>query len=95
LGGWPSHGWLSCVLSWLAPIDSKRVAKVRGLEGWRGLMADTPKTNKQTSQMLHYILVVVAPAPGFQTGVGAGAQVGIVIAIAIAAVAKLVAHVGY
>jgi len=46
-------------------------------------MADTPKTNKQTSQMLHYILVVVAPAPGFQTGVGAGAQVGIVIAIAI------------
>jgi len=95
LGGWPSHGWLSCVLSWLAPIDSKRVAKVRGLEGWLGIGGRHPKNQQTSSQMLHYILVVVAPAPGFQTGVGAGAQVGIVIAIAIAAVAKLVAHVGY
>jgi len=79
----------------LLPLTANGLPKcVDWRAGW-GLVADTPKTNKQTSQMLHYILVVVAPAPGFQTGVGAGAQVGIVIAIAIAAVAKLVAHVGY
>lgn len=67
--------------------------------GWGLPGGQTPQkpTKQATNQMLHYISVVVAPAPGFQTGVGVGvgagggAQVGIVIA----AVAKLVAHVGY